>query len=32
VRTEAQRKALATLVRGIDDVEAVIDELAVRRR
>ena len=32
VRTDAQKKALAALVRGIDDVEAVIDELAVRKR
>jgi hypothetical protein len=32
VRTEAQKKALETLVRGIDDVEAVVDQLAVRRR
>ena len=32
VRTEAQKKALETLVRGIDDVEAVVDELAVRKR
>ena len=32
VRTQAQRKALETLVRGIDDVEAVVDELSVRKR
>ena len=32
VRTEAQKKALETLVRGIDDVEAVVDELSVRKR
>ena len=32
VRTNAQKKALETLVRGIDDVEAVVDELVVRRR
>jgi len=32
VRTPAEKKALATLVRGIDDVEAVIDELVVRKR
>ena len=32
VRTDAQKRALAALVRGIDDVEAVVDELAVRKR
>ena len=32
VRTEAQKKALETLVRSIDDVEAVVDELALRKR
>ena len=32
VRTDAQKKALAALVRGIDDVEAVVDELSVRKR
>ena len=32
VRTEPQKKALETLVRDIDDVEAVIDELVIRKR
>jgi putative Ca2+/H+ antiporter (TMEM165/GDT1 family) len=32
VRTDAQKKALEALVRGIDDVEAVVDELVVRKR
>ena len=32
VRTQSEKKALETLVRGIDDVEAVIDELVVRPR
>jgi hypothetical protein len=32
VRTNAQRTALEKLVRGIDDVEAVVDELAVTRQ
>jgi putative Ca2+/H+ antiporter (TMEM165/GDT1 family) len=32
VRSPAQKKALQALVRGIDDVEAVVDELAVRKR
>jgi osmotically-inducible protein OsmY len=32
VRTEAQKKALEALVRGIDDVEAVVDALVVRKR
>jgi len=32
VRTNAQRSALEKLVRSIDDVEAVVDELAVTRK
>jgi len=32
VRTEAERKALESLVRSIDDVEAVVDELVVTKR
>jgi len=32
VRTEAQRQALERLVRELDDVEAVINQLVVRRR
>jgi len=32
VRTNAQRSALENLVRSIDDVEAVVDELAVTRK
>jgi putative Ca2+/H+ antiporter (TMEM165/GDT1 family) len=32
VRTQAQKKAVEMLVRGIDDVEAVVDELIVRKR
>lgn len=32
VRTEAQRQALERLVRELDDVESVINQLAVRKR
>ena len=32
VRAPAQREALARLVRNVDDVEAVIDELVVKPR
>ena len=32
VRTRAEADALERLVRGIDDVEAVIDELVVKKR